>query len=164
MKKFLLYFLLPAFVVLQIFQPERNTSIENFVTDIGNTHKMPDSIENIITSICYDCHSNNTEYPWFTNIQPIGWYVNNKVTHGKKNLNFSEFGKLTIELQAKKLDQVSEALTQKNMPPNSYMRYNKAANLTDAQRKMLSDWAIQLKAKILFLKDTSGTKSSSGYK
>ncbi len=165
MRKILIYFLLPAFVVMQLFQPDRNTSTDNFPADIGNIHAMPDSIENTVTKICYDCHSNNSNYPWFTNIQPIGWYVQNKINKGKSNLNFAEFGKYDTAFQIKKLDRIKEMISSKTMPPNSYKWYNKAADISDAQRKGIIDWAMQLKSNLekkpaKVVKDTSSAYST----
>jgi hypothetical protein len=148
MLRLTLYALLIIFVVMQLFQPERNISSANLKTDIANHYKLPDSVEHILTTVCYDCHSNNTDYPWFINVQPIGWYMQSKITKGKQHINFSDFGSYTKEQAMKKLDDVVNMMKTNNMPLRSYKWYNSDANLTDAQRNVISTWALQLKERI----------------
>ncbi|MCU0322838.1 MAG: heme-binding domain-containing protein, partial [Chitinophagaceae bacterium] len=128
MAKKAFYFFIVVLAVMQLFQPDRNTSSENLKSELTNQHKLPDSIENLLNTICYDCHSNNTDYPIFINIQPFGWYMQSKVVKGKKHLNFSEFGNYTTTEAIKKLDEIDEAMKNNRMPLQAYRWYNKEAN------------------------------------
>ena len=83
MAKKIFYFLLVLFAIIQLFQPDRNNSTENLKSELTNLYKLPDSIENLLSTTCYDCHSNNTDYPFVINIQPFGWYMESKVTKVK---------------------------------------------------------------------------------
>ena len=148
MAKRIFYFFLVVFVVIQLFQPERNNSNENVKSELANHYKIPDTVETLLNTICYDCHSNNTDYPWFSNVQPIGWYIQSKITEGKKHLNFSEFGKYTKEKALKRLADIDDVMKTNRMPLKSYKWYNKTADLTDAQRKAISSWALSLKNQI----------------
>ena len=56
---------------------------------------MPDSVKVILQNACYDCHSNNTRYPWYVNIQPVGWWMSGHIADARDGLNFSEFGGYT---------------------------------------------------------------------
>ncbi|MBC7588776.1 MAG: heme-binding domain-containing protein [Chitinophagaceae bacterium] len=151
-KKFL-YGLLIVLVVMQLFQPDRNVSNENLRTDIANHYKIPDTVENLLSTICYDCHSNNTDYPWFINMQPVGWYMQSKIERGKKHLNFSEFGSLTKEQAIKKLTLIDDVMKTNRMPLRAYNWYNHNADLNDEQRKAISHWAQDLRD--LIMQDSS---------
>ena len=102
---------------------------------------------------CNDCHSNKTEYPWYANVQPVAWWLNHHVVDGKKHLNFSEFTKKPLFVQNHKLEEIMEMVEEKEMPLPSYTYFglHPEANLTDAQRTMISDWA---KAQMTYLRET----------
>jgi hypothetical protein len=148
MTRRILFFSLAIFFVMQLFQPERNTSNENLKTELANHYKIPDSVETLLNTICYDCHSNNTDYPWFINVQPIGWYMQSKIKTGKKHLNFSEFGNYTKEQAIRKLSEIEDVMKTNRMPLKSYKWYNKEADLNDQQRNAITRWASKLKETI----------------
>ncbi len=72
--KKILVVLLGLFVLLQAFRPEKNRSNDK-TRDISNNHVMPLNIKNILAKACNDCHSNSTRYPWYSEIQPVGWWL-----------------------------------------------------------------------------------------
>ncbi|MDT0643103.1 heme-binding domain-containing protein [Zunongwangia sp. F363] len=76
---------------LQFFRPEKNIYNEVPTTDIAKTENMSKAVSNILVESCYDCHSNNTAYPWYNNIAPVNLFLNNHVKDGKRHLNFSEW-------------------------------------------------------------------------
>ncbi|HPH23736.1 MAG TPA: heme-binding domain-containing protein, partial [Chitinophagaceae bacterium] len=121
--------------------------------ELTNLYKLPDSIENLLSTTCYDCHSNNTDYPFVINIQPFGWYMESKVTKGKKHLNFSEFGNYKKEEAIEKLEDIDLAMQNNRMPLQAYRWYNSESNLTEEQRATISAWAKQLKE--IIKKDTA---------
>ena len=138
MAKRIFYFLLVVFAVMQLFQPDRNTSSENLKSDLANHYNIPDSVETLLNTICYDCHSNNTDYPWFINVQPIGWYMQSKVTKGKQHLNFSEFGNLPKEKALRKLseiDDVMKTMDKTALAMNYNLAYNDVSILTDKHKE-----------------------------
>jgi hypothetical protein len=153
MAKKIFYFLLVLFAIIQLFQPDRNNSTENLKSELTNLYKLPDSIENLLSTTCYDCHSNNTDYPFVINIQPFGWYMESKVTKGKKHLNFSEFGNYKKEEAIEKLEDIDLAMQNNRMPLQAYRWYNSESNLTEEQRATISAWAKQLKE--IIKKDTA---------
>src|SRR5690348_13454762 len=85
--------LLIAFVVIQFFRPAKNISATVLPEDMNVLYPIPDSVHQVLQKACFDCHSNNTRYPWYFNIQPIAWWMGDHIDEGKKELNFSEFGK-----------------------------------------------------------------------
>lgn len=130
---------------MQVFQPSRNTSSDILKSDIVSLYEVPDSVEVLLLNTCYDCHSNNSEYPWFTNIQPIAWFVKNNIDNGKSKLNFSNFGNYENKTAIKKLTKISEVMRQGKMPIDSYKWYNKKAELTSMERNLILNWANNLK-------------------
>ena len=107
MVKKVLLVLLAIFVAIQFVRPKRNIS-EVLITenDISNTVVISGEVHDILRKKCYDCHSNNTTYPWYVNIQPVGWWMAGHVDEGKDELNFSEINKKQKKLAKHKLDEI----------------------------------------------------------
>src|SRR6476659_8641049 len=104
--KRILIILLIIFVLIQFIRPEKNRSEGKGPNDISTLYPVPDSVESILKVACYDCHSNNTRYPWYAEIQPVAWWLNGHIVDGKKDLNFSEFAKYRIRKQYIKFEQI----------------------------------------------------------
>src|SRR2546430_458063 len=101
-RKWLLIFIV-AFILIQFIQPARNKNGQVLQTDITRIVTVPPTIKAILETACYDCHSNNTRYPWYANIQPGGWWLAKHIRDGKDEINFSEFGSYSPRRQANKL-------------------------------------------------------------
>ena len=99
--KRILLILLVIFIVLQAFRPAKNISNDT-TKDISKSYIVPEDVKQILAKACNDCHSNHTRYPWYAEVQPIGWWLANHVKDGKKELNFNEFDKYRIARQYKK--------------------------------------------------------------
>lgn len=125
---------------IQFIRPVRNQSEQVLSTDITKTFTVPDSILNILKTSCYDCHSNNTNYPFYTNIQPIGWMMDRHIKNGKDKLNFSEFGGYTQRRQLSKLSSIISQIEDDNMPLSSYTVMHKDAILTKENKALIMDW------------------------
>ena len=140
--KNILIVLLVAFVIIQFFRPEKNISNEETYA-LATKYEVSSEVNNILETSCMDCHSNKTEYPWYSNIQPAAWWLADHVKDGKKHLNFSEITKLPIAVQNHKFEEVIEMVEEHEMPLPSYtyLGLHNEANLTDEQRKVLMDWA-----------------------
>src|SRR5690349_17918374 len=82
--KTVLLFLFFIFIIIQFFQPNKNNNDVAGTNDIHVLVSMPDTVQQIMKVACYDCHSNNTRYPWYSNIQPVGWWLKNHVEEGKR--------------------------------------------------------------------------------
>jgi hypothetical protein len=143
-----------AFVAIQFFRPVKNVSTKISADDITTKYPTTAAVRHVLEVACYDCHSNNTRYPWYAEIQPTAWWLASHVEDGKKHLNFSEFGALTDKRATRKLSQMVDEITDKTMPLPSYRWGHPDARLTDAQIQLLSDWADSIKERI----DTSEEK------
>lgn len=143
--KKILKVLLIVLIVVQFIRPARNVSRQLLATDITNTVPVPDTVLTTLRTACYDCHSNNTRYPWYTNIQPVAWFMANHIKAGKTDLNFSEFGSYFKRKQANKLRSINESVNEGSMPLSSYTLMHTNARLTERQRKAVTDWAMKTK-------------------
>lgn len=139
--------LLVAFIVIQFFRPAKNTNADPaaFGKDISNAYQVPDDVKLILQTSCYDCHSNNTTYPWYSNIQPVAWWLNDHILEGKKEVNFSEFASYKIGRKFKKIEEIIEQVADDEMPLSSYTRIHRNAILNKAQKLILSSWATAIR-------------------
>ena len=99
--------------------------------------------KDIIKAACYDCHSNDTVWPWYSKIAPISWLVANDVKEGRAELNFSEWGTYTAKRQGKKLKEIVEEIDEGEMAPLGYRILHPEARLTDEQQQVIKTWVSQ---------------------
>lgn len=144
MLKKILYALLIIVVLIQFYRPEKNISVETSTTDFLTLTKANDDISTLINSSCYDCHSNNTNYPWYAEVAPISWWISGHVDHGKEELNFSEWGSYSEKKMNHKLKEIVEELEEKEMPLESYLPMHPEAKLSDQQIQQLITWVKKL--------------------
>ena len=139
---------LVVFIIIQFIQPARNKSSVLLATDISKMLKVPGTVQAILKNACYDCHSNNTDYPWYVNIQPVGWLMSRHIKQGKADLNFSEFANYSVRKQLSKLTGIANSIKDDNMPLSSYKWMHKNARLSKDEKAILINWIQQSKATI----------------
>lgn len=127
-------------IVIQFFPPKKNTSDVIPATDFIVMNQPPGEVAGILKTSCYDCHSNNTEYPWYNKIVPVSYFLANHVNEGKEHLNFSEWGSYNTHRQEHALEEISEEVEERHMPLTSYISMHKEAALSDDKIKLLNDW------------------------
>ncbi|MBK7121571.1 MAG: heme-binding domain-containing protein [Chitinophagaceae bacterium] len=137
--------LLLAFIVIQFIRPEKNRAEGISNNDISKKYTVPDDVQVILKTSCYDCHSNNTVYPWYAEIQPAAWWLDDHVKEGKKELNFSEFAGYNIRRQYTKLEEINKEVKEGEMPLDSYLWIHKNANLSDQQKLALTSWVTAIR-------------------
>jgi hypothetical protein len=144
MKKFLKYFAIGIVVALVLFQlvpkPAKNNSTQLSANDISQRYPVPADVAAVLKSSCYDCHSNNTVYPWYSHVQPVAMWLGNHINDGKREINFSEFLAAPVGRQYKKMAEVKEQVEKNEMPLASYTLIHTYAKLTPEQKTMLSNW------------------------
>lgn len=145
-KKAITTFLI-LFIIAQFFNPQKNeyTSIPD--TDFIATEKTPEQFAAILKESCYDCHSNNTKYPWYDRITPVNFWVNGHIKHAKGHLNFSEWSTYSSKKKVHKLEGFIEMIEENKMPLASYSLMHPEAKLTKTETKALIDWIAFLKIK-----------------
>lgn len=136
----LLWALPAGLMVIQFIRPDRNVNEKTATGDITQVYIIPDTVQTILRQACYDCHSNNTRYPWYMNIQPAGWFMAGHVRDGKAELNFNEYTTYTAKRRRSKLKSIQSQITKGEMPLSSYTLLHRDARLSDAQKKMITQW------------------------
>lgn len=144
-KKKILLAIVGVFIVIQFIRPARNVSKQVLPTDITKLYAVPDSVQHVLKLACYDCHSNNTYYPWYVNIQPFGWLLAKHIKDGKAELNFSDFGSYPPRKQRNKLQGIANSVRDDDMPIASYTMMHPSARLSSTQKALLMDWALKTK-------------------
>ncbi len=132
-----------VFITIQFIPPAGNKSGKVLVADISKMVSISDSVKAVLKNACYDCHSNNTNYPWYSNIQPMGWLLNRHITQGKAALNFSGFGSYSQRRQSSKLSGIANSIKDDTMPLWSYKLMHKKARLTKDEKRLIIAWARQ---------------------
>ncbi|MCL4482090.1 MAG: heme-binding domain-containing protein [Bacteroidetes bacterium] len=129
-----------VFIAIQFIPPAHNKSGQISVTDISRIVVISDSVQAVLKNACYDCHSNNTNYPWYSRVQPIGWILENHINKGKAELNFSEFGSYSVRKQKSKLKSMANQIEKDEMPLASYTFIHHDARLSQESKKTLLDY------------------------
>ena len=139
-------------VAIQFIRPARNTGSADGPQDITHAVAVPAPVLTMLKTACYDCHSNQTAYPWYADIQPVGLWLGHHVDEGKEELNFSEFATYAPKRMAHKLEEIAEEVEEGHMPLPAYTLIHTDAKLTEAQVSELTAWAKaqqqQVKAKM----------------
>ena len=146
-KKILLGLLI-ILILIQFIRPARNKSSELLTTDITKTFNVPENVQLVLKAACYDCHSNNTNYPWYSRIQPFGWLLAKHIRNGKAELNFNEFGSYSLRRQISKMSGLGNSVKDGTMPLFSYTMIHKSARLSNEDKALLIDWAVGIKDRL----------------
>ena len=139
MKKVLVV-LVVAFVIMQFFRIDKTNPAPTPGMDFLNIKKTPESTAKLIRNGCYDCHSNESKYPWYSNIQPVAWFLKDHIDEGRKELNFSNFATYEPKRQAHKLKEAAEFVENGEMPLESYLLMHPEAKFTEAEKKEMVDY------------------------
>lgn len=129
--------LVVVFVGLQLVRPD---TVNPPVTGEIQTSA---EVKALLKRACYDCHSNETKWPWYTNVAPVSWLVAHDVDEGRHELNFSEWSSYEPKRQAHKLEETEEMIEKGEMPLGIYVVMHAEAKLSEAEKKTLIDWAKQ---------------------
>lgn len=132
--------ILLLFIALQFIRPERNESNAVQQADMLTHFNVSDSVAGILKIACYDCHSNNTRYPWYANVQPIGWLLGKHVKDGKQELNFNEFITYSPRRQLSKLKSIQNSIKDGSMPLSSYTMLHSEAKLSEDSKASIIEW------------------------
>ncbi len=132
-----------VFILIQFIRPARNISSQLLPSDISNVVPLPDSVKSLLYTACYDCHSNNTHYPWYANLQPMGWLLADHIKDGKAELNFDEFGSYSKRRQLSKLKAIAGSVKDGSMPIASYTWMHRDAKLLAENNASIIDWAVR---------------------
>lgn len=144
----ILLFLLAVLIIIQFFHPEKNLSAVEQPNALAKRYPVPASVDTIMKKACYDCHTNNSRYPWYFKVQPSAWFLANHISDGKRHLNFDEFMTYTKEKQDHKLEDLIDMVEHDEMPLSSYKWMHADARLDEQQKSTIAAWAKQLRKTI----------------
>jgi hypothetical protein len=135
-----------ALVIAQFFGPERNDGELDTVNAFIAETNPPKDVLKILKTTCFDCHSSKTNYPWYNEITPVNFWLDEHVQDGKKHLNFSEWSSYSLKKKEHKMDELYEEVEKKEMPLNSYTWTHEEANLTPEQIDAIIIWGKKVQA------------------
>jgi len=135
--KWIFLALVVAFGLLQFTNPARTNP--PVVNDLPATNAPP-PVAALLHAACYDCHSSETKWPWYSRIAPMSWLIAQDVNEGRTHLDFSEWPQ-EPDRAAKKFDRINEVLDYREMPPKKYTALHPDARLSEAQHQELLDWS-----------------------
>jgi hypothetical protein len=115
------YSIIILLIGIQFIRPARNLGDATGPKDIASKYAVPQEVSKILEKSCYDCHSNHTDYPWYTNIQPVGWWMQWHVNEGKHHLNYTEFASYEPKRARGKFKETADQVKGDEMPLNSYL-------------------------------------------
>ena len=138
--KGILLIVIVALVGIQFIPIKRNINTNVPSTDFILNYKPTKSVSDILKTSCYNCHSNNTDYPWYSYIQPVGFYLEGHIDEGKENLNLSEFGNYSDRRKKSKLTFMINEITDDNMPLPAYTFIHHDAKLSGDKKKALIEF------------------------
>lgn len=143
--KIIAIILLIAFVGMQFMPVDRNQSDNVPKTDFMLVNDVPNDIRNKLQVSCYDCHSNNTKYPWYNKVQPVAWFLEGHIKEGKAELNFNEWDSLSSRRQASKLKSIIKQIESGKMPMDSYTLIHKEAAFSEEETQQVVKYMENLK-------------------
>ena len=140
MKKKILLAIAAVLVIIQFLRIDKSAPEYNSEDDFFQHHVATKEVQLLIESTCYDCHSYKTNYPFYSEIAPVSWWLADHIEDGRKHLNFSSWGTYEFKKAAHKLEECFEEVEEGEMPLWSYKLTHFDAQLTDQERNTLVIW------------------------
>lgn len=140
--------ILIIFIAVQFYPAQLPPTESVNLQDMLLTEEVSLEVMGILKTSCYDCHSNETIYPWYSSVAPISWWLGDHIRHGREELNFSEWGKYSIKRKKHKMEEVAELIESDEMPLPSYLWSHWDARITAEQKESLISWAESLQIKL----------------
>ncbi|UAB81010.1 heme-binding domain-containing protein [Marixanthomonas sp. SCSIO 43207] len=137
--KYILQGLLVILIILQFIRPEKNTNGYESISEFETETKPSSDVSLILKENCYNCHSNHTEYPWYAEIAPISFFINEHINHGKSHFNVSEWNTYSAKKKDRKIEELVEMVEKEEMPLNSYKLLH--GDMSENEQKLLLQWA-----------------------
>lgn len=138
--KWTLIVVVALFVLIQFIPADRSNP------PVTAEINAPSEVVDIFKHSCYDCHSNETDWRWYSYVAPVSWLTSNDVEHGREHINFSEWGNLPADKLAKKTEEIWEEVSKDGMPLKIYTLIHPGAKLSAAQKETIKTWAMASEA------------------
>lgn len=137
------------FIVAQFFQPDRKSPQSNAADHFYTVESPPAQLQEKMNGACMDCHSNDANYPWYSYITPLSFWIQDHINHGRKELNFSNWGQYSAKRQEHKLKEWVEEVEEDKMPLESYRIIHGEARLTEQEISEMLEWVKTRREEIL---------------
>ena len=151
MKKILkitIIILFVAFVAIQFYRPAKTNPPIIETETLEAATDVPEAVVKILSRSCNDCHTNNSNYPWYSEVAPMSWGVIDHINEGRRELNFSTWETYNPKRKKHKLEEICEMVTSGEMPHYQYLWIHWDARLTDDDKKIMCDWTDTEKMKL----------------
>ena len=136
------------FIIIQFINRPDKLHIPANENDMIAALEVAPEMANLLKTACYDCHSNQPVYPWYANIAPVSWWIDEHMEHGRDELNFSNWATFSKRRRDHKLEEIIEEVEEGHMPLPSYLWMHSDARLSQTQIDQLKAWVEKERAKI----------------
>ena len=144
MKKILIIFIV-IMILIQFITIDKENPISDESKDFITINNPPEEIVETLKNACYDCHSNKTKYPWYSNVAPASWLIKEHINNGRRHLNFSIWEDYKEAKKEHKIDECIEMIKSGEMPMKGYVLFHSEAELTNEQKSSFIYWLRELK-------------------
>jgi hypothetical protein len=143
--KWVVLLLALGLVVIQFIRPEKNKATVPSESNIGRAFVVPANVQKVLERSCYDCHSNNTVYPWYAEVQPVGWWLNKHIQDGKRGVNYDEYTSYRLMKQYRRFKDAIDKVEKDEMPLPSYLLIHRYARLSPEEKNELVQWCTAMR-------------------
>lgn len=133
-----------ALIIMQFFQIEKTNPDIDLNQDFLNIHAAPLEISKLFKDACYDCHSHETRYPWYTSVAPISFWIKSHINEGRQHINYSIWNTYSEEKKSHKIEEAIEMIEEKSMPLTSYIIAHPEARISESDRAKMVQWLKEL--------------------
>ena len=138
-----------GFIAVQFVRPDfSNPPVTDAETLTAST-SVPPNVQQILRRSCFDCHSHETQYPWYSKVTPFNWFLAGHIRDGRREVNMSIWNTYSAEKKIRKLDEICEQVEKGEMPISSYLLIHPSAKLSDADRKAICDWSTHERERVV---------------
>lgn len=137
-----------GFIAIQFSRPDLTNPPVVQAEALAATTEVPENVAAILKRSCNDCHSNETVYPWYSNVAPFSWLLAEHIEDGRQELNFSVWNSYSAKKKRNKFEEICEQVMSGEMPHSQYLWLHSEARLSEEDKKILCAWAETEKSKI----------------
>jgi len=138
--KYLLWIVVVIFIAIQFVPIDRENPIGDANSDLLMQTQASQEVQSIMRNACYDCHSNETVWPWYSNIAPVSFVIANHIEEGRDHLNFSDWASYDKEDQSYILKNMKKEIDKNAMPLKGYVKMHANAEMTNERKALIFAW------------------------
>lgn len=135
--KYIFIGVLAILIIIQFFRIDKTKPEYDPAKDFIFINQPEEQMANMIRGACYDCHSNDTQYPWYSNVAPVSWWIQDHIEEGREHLNFSTWADYDNKKADHKLEEAAEEVEEGEMPLKPYAWIHEPSNLSQEEREKM---------------------------